>query len=100
MQVATARLAEHLIVLADQLAAQESGLYARRKLDALERRVALGGLRILRADSPAVGGVDQCDVGIEPFGDVALRVQAEAPRRVEARQRRHAVIGQAALAAL
>src|SRR5688572_26980004 len=41
VQVLAARLAQHAAVLEDFVPAQEGGIYARRQLEALERRVAL-----------------------------------------------------------
>src|SRR4051812_35350159 len=96
MQIAAARLADHLVVLADELAAQEGGFHPRGELDAFEWRIALRGFGILCADGPGLGGIDERDVGVQALGDVAFRVESEAARRVVARQSRHAVVGKAA----
>src|SRR5436190_6544388 len=98
VQVPSARLADDLAVLAGQLAMEEGRLDAGRELDAFERRIALCRLRILRADGPRLGRIDERDVGVEPFGDIALGIEPEAPCRVVARERRHAVVRQPALA--
>src|SRR5262249_26693115 len=71
----------------------------RRELDALERRVALRRLGVLGADGPALRRIDNREIGVKSFGDVALGIQAEASSRVVARERRHAVVRQPTLAA-
>ena len=83
MQILPARLADDLSVFVDQHAAQKGRVDARRHLQPLERRIALRARRVLRGDGPALYRIDQRDIGIEAFGDVALAVQAEALRRVQ-----------------
>src|SRR4030095_14385643 len=94
MQVAAARLAAHFSVLADELAAEESGLHPGGQLQTLEGRIALRRFRLRGAHRPGLARVDQGEVGIEAFGDVAFRVRAEAARGVRARQRRDPVVAQ------
>src|SRR6478672_581185 len=96
VQVLAARLADHLAVFEDLHAAQESGIDSRRHLQPLERRVALGRGRVLGGDGPGTCGVDERDVGVEAFGDVALAVQAEALRRIPTRHTGHVVVAHAA----
>ena len=55
------------------------------------RRVALGRLGFLRAHCPGVPRVEESEVGVEPGRDVALGVEAEALRRVEAGELRDRV---------
>src|SRR5690348_3045986 len=100
MQIAPARLADHVAVLADQLATQEGRLYARGELDAFERRVALRRRGILCANRPALLRIDQHDVRVFAFGDIALRVKAETLRRIAARELGDAVRRKAALRSL
>src|SRR3954467_7669618 len=100
MQVAPARLTDDVAVLAHQLTAQERRLHTRRELDAFERCVALRRLGILRANGPAFLRVDQHEVRVLAYGDVALQVEPEALRRIAAGQLGDTVGRKAALRAL
>src|SRR4030095_10258411 len=59
MQVAAARLAAHFSVLADELAAEESGLHPGGQLQPLEGRIALRRFRLRGAHRPGLARVDQ-----------------------------------------
>src|SRR5438552_18171168 len=83
VEVAPARLAYGIAILADQRAAQERRLDARAELDAFERRVALRRSGFPGAHRPALARIDQRQVRVEALGDVALGVQAETAGRIE-----------------
>src|SRR5215831_3553857 len=97
MQVASARNAYDVAVLADQLSSQECRFHPCGKLKAFERRVPLARRGILRADGPGFVWIDQCKICVHALSDVAFRVKAKAARRVQTRELCDPIVREAAL---